>query len=123
MRLAGEKPFLEVVGDQRGCPTNADDLAMALKDLVANDLRGICHATNTGDCTWHEFAGAIVSLMDLSTPVWPITTAQAGRPARRPPYSVLANCVLKSFGITLPHWNKTLNRFITNRETCAPASV
>ena len=78
MRLAGEKPFLEVVGDQRGCPTNADDLALVLKDLSRSDLRGICHVTNTGDCTWHEFAEAIVSLMGLSTPVRPITTAQSG---------------------------------------------
>jgi dTDP-4-dehydrorhamnose reductase len=46
--------------------------------------------------------------------------AEAGRRAVRPTYSVLANCVLKSFGITLPHWNETLNRFIKNRETCAP---
>ena len=58
MRLAVEKPFLEVVGDQRGCPTNADDLALALKDLLTSDLRGICHVTNTGDCSWHEFAEA-----------------------------------------------------------------
>src|SRR5205085_5087174 len=63
MRLTGEKPILEVVGDQRGTPTNADDLAHALKDLLMSDLRGICHVTNTGDCTWHEFAEAIVSLM------------------------------------------------------------
>ena len=28
MRLEWEKPFLEVVEDQRGCPTNADDLAL-----------------------------------------------------------------------------------------------
>jgi len=49
--------------------------------------------------------------------------AEAGRRAVRETYSVLANCVLKSFGITLPHWNETLNRFIKNRETCVPASV
>jgi dTDP-4-dehydrorhamnose reductase len=67
MRLAGEKSFLEVVGDQRGCPTNADDLALASKGLLTRDLRGICHVTNTGDCTWHEFVEAIVSRMDHST--------------------------------------------------------
>jgi dTDP-4-dehydrorhamnose reductase len=112
MRLAGEKSFLEVVGDQRGCPTNADDLALALKDLLASDLRGICHVTNTGDCTWHEFAEAIVSLMGRSTPVRPITTAQAGRLARRPAYSVLAQGRLGTVRAILPHWQDALARFI-----------
>lgn len=112
VRLAGEKPFLEVVGDQRGCPTNADDLALALKDLLRSDLRGICHVTNTGDCTWHEFAKAIVSRMDLSTPVRPITTAQAGRVARRPAYSVLAPGRLGTVRALLPHWQDALARFM-----------
>jgi dTDP-4-dehydrorhamnose reductase len=112
MRLAGEKPFLEVVGDQRGCPTNADDLALVLKELLTSDLRGICHVTNTGECTWHEFAEAIVSLMDLSTPVRPITTAQAGRLAKRPPYSVLAQARLGTVRALLPHWREALARFI-----------
>ena len=112
MRLAGEKPFLEVVGDQRGSPTNADDLALALKDLLTSDLRGICHVTNTGDCTWHEFAEAIVSFMDLSTPVRPITTAQAGRLARRPAYSVLGQERLCTVRDPLPHWQDALARFM-----------
>lgn len=112
MRLADEKPFLEVVGDQRGCPTNADDLALALKNLLVSDLRGICHVTNTGDCTWHEFAEAIVSLMELSTPVRPITTAQAGRLARRPAYSVLAQGRLGTMGTLLPDWKESLARFM-----------
>ncbi|MEP6890954.1 MAG: dTDP-4-dehydrorhamnose reductase [Nitrospirota bacterium] len=112
MRLAGEKPFLEVVGDQRGCPTNADDLALALKNLLVSDVRGICHVTNTGDCTWHEFAEAIVSLMELSTPVRPITTAQAGRLARRPAYSVLAQGRLGTMGSLLPDWKESLARFM-----------
>jgi dTDP-4-dehydrorhamnose reductase len=112
MKLAGEKPFLEVVGDQRGCPTNAEDLAMVLKDLLTSDLRGICHVTNTGSCTWHEFAEAIVSLMGLSTPVRPITTAQMGRPARRPAYSVLAQGRLGTVRALLPPWKDALARFM-----------
>ena len=112
IRLASEKLFLEVVGDQRGCPTNADDLAMALKDLLASDLRGICHVTNTGDCTWHELAEAIVRLMGRSTPVRPISTAQAGRLARRPAYSVLAQGRLGVLRALLPHWQDALARFM-----------
>lgn len=120
MRLAAEKPFLDVVGDQRGCPTNADDLALALKDLLKSDLRGICHVTNTGDCTWHEFAEAIVNRMDLSIPVRPITTAQAGRLARRPAYSVLAPGRLATVRALLPHWQDALARFM--KEAPHPAS-
>ncbi|MEK7760703.1 MAG: dTDP-4-dehydrorhamnose reductase [Nitrospirota bacterium] len=120
MRLATEKPFLDVVGDQRGCPTNADDLALVLKDLVKTDLRGICHVTNTGDCTWHEFAEAIVNRMDLSIPVRPITTAQAGRLARRPAYSVLAPGRLATVRALLPHWQDALARFM--KEAPHPAS-
>ncbi|GBL40174.1 spore coat polysaccharide biosynthesis protein SpsK [Nitrospirota bacterium] len=112
MKLAREKPFLEVVGDQRGCPTNADDLAVALKDLIASDLRGICHVTNRGDCTWHEFAEAIVSLMGLAIPVRSITTEQMGRHAKRPPYSVLAPGRLSRVRALLPHWNDSLARFM-----------
>lgn len=119
MKLASEKPFLEVVGDQRGCPTNADDLALALKDLVASDLRGICHVTNRGDCTWHEFAEAIVSLMGLTTPVRPITTAQMGRLARRPPYSVLAPGRLGTVRALLPHWKDALARFMKEAPSLA----
>jgi dTDP-4-dehydrorhamnose reductase len=120
MRLAAEKPFLDVVGDQRGCPTNADDLALVLKDLVKSNLRGICHVTNTGDCTWHEFAAAIVGLMGLSIPVRPITTAQAGRLARRPAYSVLAPGRLAKVRALLPHWQDALARFM--KEAPHPAS-
>ncbi|MEP6960406.1 MAG: dTDP-4-dehydrorhamnose reductase, partial [Nitrospirota bacterium] len=120
MRLAGEKPFLEVVGDQRGCPTNADDLASVLKDLLTSDQRGICHVTNTGDCTWYEFAEAIVRLMDLSTQVRPITTAQAGRIARRPAYSVLAQSRLGTVGALLPHWQDALARFMRHAPRLAP---
>ena len=112
MKLASEKPFLEVVGDQRGCPTNADDLALALKDLITSDLHGICHVTNRGDCTWHEFAETIVSLMGLSTPVRPITTEQMGRRARRPPYSVLDPGRLSTVRALLPHWKEALVRFV-----------
>ena len=113
MKLAREKPFLEVVGDQRGCPTNADDLALALKDLITSDLRGICHVTNRGDCSWHEFAEAIVSLMGLSTPVRSITTEQMGRLARRPLYSVLAQERLHSVGFSMPSWRDALQRFVS----------
>ena len=121
MRLTMEQPELRVVADQRGCPTNAADLAQAVAKMLTLDIRGIVHATGTGECTWHEFACAIVSAMGAQTPVLPITTAEAGRRAPRPSYSVLENSVLKEFGITLSHWRTTLVQFVN--EQCPHAST
>ncbi|MCM3901279.1 MAG: dTDP-4-dehydrorhamnose reductase [Pyrinomonadaceae bacterium] len=112
IRLAMEQPDLRVVADQRGCPTNAVDLAQALAQMLRVDIRGIVHAAGTGDCTWYELASAIVSAMGRQTPVHPITTAEAGRRAARPSYSVLANCVLKQSGIILPYWRDSLIQFV-----------
>ncbi len=123
MRLAGEKPFLDVVADQRGCPTYAGDLAQAIKQLLASDVRGICHVTNGGSCSWYEFADAIVHLMGTSTVVRPITTAQAGRLARRPAYSVLSQDRLAGIiGQPLPQWQDALARCMTRMPRLAPAA-
>jgi dTDP-4-dehydrorhamnose reductase len=111
MRLAPERSLLEVVADQRGCPTYADDLARALQRLLVSDLEGICHVTNSGDCSWHEFAQAIVRHMGLSTVIRPITTAQAGRLAKRPAYSVLSQERFAARFSPLPAWHEALARF------------
>lgn len=117
MRLAAERPELRVVADQRGSPTHAGDLAEALAHLTMVPLRGVAHATGAGDCTWYEFASEIVTLMGLSVPVHPITTAEARRAASRPAYAVLKNRVLAGVGITLPHWKDALERFIKSAQT------
>ena len=121
MRLAMEQPELRVVADQRGCPTNAADLAQSLAKMLTLDIRGIVHATGTGDCTWYELASVIVSAMGRQTPIHPITTAEAGRRAARPSYSVLANCVLKQSGMTLPHWRDSLVQFVKSEAASTAA--
>jgi dTDP-4-dehydrorhamnose reductase len=121
MRMATEQPELRVVADQRGCPTNTADLAQALAQMIRVDIRRIVHATGTGDCTWYELASAIVSAMGRQTPIHPITTAEAGRRAARPSYSVLANCLLNQSGITLPHWRDSLVQFVKSAAGAAAA--
>ena len=119
LRVAREKPELRVVADQRGSPTHAGDLAEALARIVHTDLSGIVHAVGEGDCTWYEFACAIVSLAGLSTPVLPITTAEANLQAPRPPSTVLANHRLAQRGIVLPQWRDSLTSFIKQVEAKA----
>jgi dTDP-4-dehydrorhamnose reductase len=123
MRLAAGQAELRVVADQRGCPTHAGDLAEALAHMLDLNLRGVVHATGAGDCTWYEFACAVVSHTGASVPVHPITTLEAGRPAARPPCSVLANRRLAEVGITLPHWAEALGRFMKEARTTSTAGV
>lgn len=112
MRLAQERPVLEVVADQRGCPTYAEDLARALRQLAFSDLQGLCHVTNGGDCSWYELAQAIVGQTGAQATVLPITTAQAGRLAKRPAYSVLSHDRFAKRFSPLPHWKDALARFL-----------
>jgi dTDP-4-dehydrorhamnose reductase len=122
IQLAKELSELRVVADQRGSPTHAGDLAVAIAGLLNLDVRGVVHATGSGDCTWHEFASSIVSLTGRSIPVRPITTKESGTAVKRPRYSVLANRVLAGLGITLPPWQDALDRFIHEMKA-TPAEV
>jgi len=112
MRAARREPELRVVSDQRGCPTFAEDLASALIALMMMKVGGVIHVTNRGDCTWHEFAVAIVREMGLTLPVAPISTEEAGRLAKRPRFSVLNQDRLLSLGIQMPEWRRSLAQFV-----------
>jgi dTDP-4-dehydrorhamnose reductase len=121
MQLAREKPELRVVSDQRGCPTHAGELASTLRRVLSLDLTGIVHAAGSGECSWHELACAIVAHSGAAATVIPITTAEAGRHAPRPAYSVLGNEVLSRYGIVLPHWEESITRFMRDRQAVTAA--
>ncbi len=112
-KLASTAPEISVVNDQRGSPTFTRDLAAALAELCRADARGIVHATNSGNCTWYEFAKEIVreSGMQTRTVVKPVTTAEFPRPARRPAYSVLSPDSLHAYNIHMPDWQDALRRY------------
>ncbi|MGA9354338.1 MAG: dTDP-4-dehydrorhamnose reductase [Terriglobales bacterium] len=106
-------PQLSVVNDQRGSPTFTADLAAAIAQLCHQGTRGIVHATNSGDCTWYDFAKEIIRARELTATVNPVTTAEFPRPARRPAYSVLSPKSLHSAGIQMPTWQNALQRYLS----------
>ena len=87
---AGDKP-INVVNDQFGSPTNADDLAGAIAAIITSErwIPGIYHYANTGVATWYQLATEALRLAGCKTPVFPISTAQYPTPAKRPAYSAL----------------------------------
>ncbi len=112
LRLAQSRPHIDVVEDQRGSPTYTVDLARAIIQLCRTSASGIVHATNSGDCTWFEFAREIVRRAGLSTEVRPTTSDRMARPAPRPAYSVLSAESLHKRGVTMPTWQSALDRYL-----------
>jgi dTDP-4-dehydrorhamnose reductase len=115
LKVAAGRPALDVVNDQRGCPTYAVDLAHAIIQLCRMNVSGIVHATTAGDCTWFEFAQEIVRGAGLSTAVRPVSSQQMARPAPRPAYSVLSANRLHILGIEMPSWQDALQRYMKQR--------
>jgi dTDP-4-dehydrorhamnose reductase len=112
LKLALTRPGLDVVNDQRGCPTHSVDLARAIVQLCRKDASGIVHVTNAGNCSWFEFAREIVGQAGLSTEVRPVSTPQMARPAPRPAYSVLSPASLHRYEIEIPDWKDALRRYL-----------
>jgi dTDP-4-dehydrorhamnose reductase len=115
LKLAAERREIDVVNDQRGCPTYNRDLARALIELCRRQATSIVHVTNSGECTWFEFAEQIGRSAGLATMVHPIGSDRMPRPARRPAYSVLSSKSLSRYQISMPDWKDALKRYLGER--------
>jgi dTDP-4-dehydrorhamnose reductase len=116
LRLAKDRDTLNVVADQRGCPTTSTLIAESLLS-VAESLKegsapwGTYHLTASGETSWAGFAEAIFEESRTqggpSATVNPIPSADYPTPAKRPSYSVL-DCTetQKRFGLALPDWRR-----------------
>lgn len=116
LRLSAEHDSLSFVDDQRGHPTFADDLALAVKRLVIERRPGLFHLTNQGPVSWFEFARAVLEASGQDpTRVQPIATAdlQPPRPAPRPANSVLDNAAWRNSGLPpLADFHEPLGRLV-----------
>ncbi|MEV1168367.1 dTDP-4-dehydrorhamnose reductase, partial [Nonomuraea sp. NPDC049784] len=107
IRLARERPTVDVVDDQRGQPTWTADLADYLVRLAQSDLSpGVYHGTSAGETTWCGFAKEIFKLLGADPErVRPIPSTAYPLPAKRPANSVLAH----TRGEPIRHWRQALH--------------
>ena len=117
LQLGDTKDEINVVNDQKGCPTWAHDLAVALVALInkngKNEVHETFHFTNEGEVTWYDFACAIMEIGGKHCKVNPITTDQYPTKARRPAYSVLDLSKIKEVtGMKIPFWRDSLEKCI-----------
>ena len=115
--LGDTKDEINVVADQKGCPTWAHDLAVAIVALINKDrkepIQETFHFTNEGQITWYDFATAIMEIGGKTCKVNPITTDQYPTKAKRPAYSVLDLSKIKEYAcIEIPFWRDSLEKCI-----------
>ena len=125
LRLAAERDRLTIVDDQQGAPTYTYDLAHALGTLVDADVTGPMHVTNSGACTWYELARFILQYAGIDgVTVAPISTAEFGRPAPRPAYSVLdCSRYAAVAGAPLEPWRDAVRGYLDERAETRRAST
>ena len=112
LRLGAERDEVAVVDDQRGSPTYVGHLAAATRRVLELP-HGVYHVAGGGEATWAELAEAIFEEAELDTRVRRITTAEVGRPAPRPAYSVLRS---EKGAPELPHWREGLRECLARLE-------
>jgi len=113
LKLGEQGKTLKVVDDQFGSPTYTVDLVRFLEQLIETEHFGIYHATNSGSCSWYEFARAIFCEAGLKVELSPCTTQDFPRPATRPAFSVLDHMGIRINGFEdLRHWREGLIEFI-----------
>jgi dTDP-4-dehydrorhamnose reductase len=123
--LGMERDQLNVVNDQIGCPTYAQDIARSIiyiltKERLEDYEYGIYHYSGNIECSWYEFARYIflqAKKKNIKTPkkLNPIKTAEYPTMAYRPIYSVLdSGKIYSSFGIEPSEWKKGVEIDIQN---------
>lgn len=118
LKAGADKKTLRVVHDQLGSPTYTYDLAELLLKLVQTESYGVYHASNTGICSWYDFAKAIFEESGIPAEVAPCTTAEFPRPAPRPAYSAMDHCALRANGFQpMRPWREALRDFLHSYET------
>ena len=119
LRIGQERKEISVVSDQIGSPTYACDLAKAILEIlpqIKNEQVAIYHYTNSGICSWSDFAKAIFKIKGMEVKVHPITTNQYPTLAKRPEYSVLENSkIKKKFNLNMSYWVDSLKNNLEKR--------
>lgn len=113
LKLSKEKEHIAVVNDQIGCPTYTVDLCKCIIQLMETDKYGIYHVSNTGSCSWFEFAREVFEQTNRPITLTPCTTEEFPRQAKRPKYSVLDHMGLRINNFdAMPHWKDAVTRFL-----------
>ncbi|SHE37106.1 dTDP-4-dehydrorhamnose reductase [Chryseobacterium vrystaatense] len=115
LNLFTQKDELGIVSDQFGQPTNANDLAEAIMDIIEtpNKIFGVFHFSNYPETTWFEFAKKIAEFSNSTVQLNPLTTEQYPTPAKRPVRSTMSlDKIEEVYKIEPKHWENSLEESV-----------
>ncbi len=115
LHLFSEKEQLGIVADQFGQPTNANDLAEAVMQIISTNPKtfGIFHFSNYPETSWFGFASKIAELSGSGVRLNAISTAEFPTPAKRPKRSTMAlDKIEQRYHIEAKHWENSLEECI-----------
>ncbi len=112
LQKAEEKDVvLKITTEQKGTPTNANDLAVAILKTIdsGSEKYGLYHFSNDGEATWYSFAKAIFTNAQKLDKVNLIASNAYKTKAKRPVNSVLSKEKIKSeLNIKIIDWQESL---------------
>lgn len=133
VELGRSEHKVDVVNDQIGSPTYTNDLCDAVikhflypytaalpehhkrlfdekKEKPSKKLPfGTYHLTNSGKCSWAEFAKEIFEVKGLGVEVNEVSSEDFARPAKRPAYSILLNTKIEG---KLRSWKEAVKAYL-----------
>lgn len=118
LNLFPQKEEMNIVDDQFGQPTNANDLAEAILKIVdtENPAYGIFHFSNYPETTWYQFAKKIAQLSGSTVKLNPVSTAEFPTAAKRPMRSTMCLDKIENvYNIELHHWENSLETCIKTK--------
>lgn len=115
LHLFSQKSELGIVSDQFGQPTNANDLAEAIMNIIEFPKKtyGAFHFSNYPETTWFEFARKIAEFSKSEIKLNPLTTEQYPTPAKRPKRSTMClDKIEETYNIEPKHWENSLEECV-----------
>jgi dTDP-4-dehydrorhamnose reductase len=116
IRLGSKGNPLRIVCDEYISPTFTKDAAKVIRKLADLDQYGIYHLSNSGSCSWIDFAREIFRLTNIEVPLNEVTAKEYGAQARRPINSSLNTNKINNLGLgPLRDWKEALQEYIDLR--------
>ena len=113
MKLGAEREELNVVNDQFGAPTFADQVVDQTFELLKQKKTGVYHLSSEGVISWYQFAKEIFKQKGMEVNVNPVSSSEFKTKAERPFFSKLSTQKISNIEpIKILDWKEGLQRLL-----------